>query len=326
MKEFEFLKYLKNHFNLSYLGDDCAVLPFDSEHDLLATADMLVEGTDFDLDWAEPGEVGHKSLAVSLSDIAAMGGEPLWSMISIAVPDHLFEQGFLTAFYDGISGLAREYGVTIAGGDVSGGVEEMVIDSIVLGRCPSGEAITRGGAVAGNLICVSGYLGAAAAGLRILTEAADLESINAAREALAASKQLKPTPQLTLSNQLRTQCLPTAMIDLSDGLSSDLRHICEASGVGAAIYSEKIPIDPLVYEFGSHDENNGSVPLEMALNGGEDLELLFTIKPSDLEIVTALGCTIIGEILRDPTKFLIVSEGSKRPLTPSGFEHFRISQ
>lgn len=319
MDEFGFLKDLKKHFNFDLIGDDCAVLPFSVEHDLLATADLLVEGTDFDLAWASPAEIGHKSLAVSLSDVAAMGGEPLWAMFSVAIPERLAEDAFLLEFFAGINDLACEYGVKVAGGDISSGTDLLTVDSVVLGRCPSGRAILRRGASAGELICVSGRLGGAAAGLRSLLTRS-IADIPPAK----LKKQLKPTPQVELANHLQSQGFVSAMIDISDGLSSDLGHICDASEVGAVIDADSLPIDPLAAEpFDGSGVERVTGVLDLALNGGEDFELLFTVSPEHEQAVRDLGCSIIGSIVEDPAVYSIVIEGREMPLRRKGYRHFR---
>ncbi|MCO6512042.1 MAG: thiamine-phosphate kinase [Aridibacter famidurans] len=323
MNEFDFLKKLKQNFKFDLAGDDCAVLPSANGHDLLVTADMLVEGIDFRLEWAPTESVGHKSLAVSLSDIAAMGGEANWALISMGIPDRLWDQDFLFAFYNGINGLAQEFGVRIAGGDISRCPERLVIDSIVLGSCPSNSAVLRSGAREGELICVSGPLGGAAGGLRILESKARVNTEKGIDSQDPISRQLKPTPQLVLGNMLRVSKLATSMIDLSDGFSSDLRHICEQSGKGAVVYGEKVPIDPCLEKIDPDILLPFGSPLDAALNGGEDFELLFTAPAEKRKDVEDLGCFVVGEIVSDPSTFEMIVEGTGCRLDAAGYDHFR---
>src|SRR5687768_14728833 len=154
--EFQFIQHIKGQFSLSKVGDDCAVLPKDVVSDLLITADLLVEDVDFRLEWAKPSDIGHKSLAVSLSDIAAMGGTPFWAMLSIGVPKHLWNDKFLNEFYTGWHSLGEKFAVELVGGDISSSPDKLVIDSIVMGEAPKGNAIRRSGAKAGDSIYVSG--------------------------------------------------------------------------------------------------------------------------------------------------------------------------
>src|SRR5215204_747686 len=166
--EFEFIRNIKEKYGLRHIGDDCAVLPKDSKTDLIITADMLVEDIDFRIQWTTAEMVGHKALAVSLSDIAAMGGTPKWAMLSIGIPEPLWKGTFVDKFYQGWFGLAKPYHVELVGGDVSRTPDKVVIDSIVGGEVSRGNAIARSGARPGNSIFVTGSLGGAAAGLKLL--------------------------------------------------------------------------------------------------------------------------------------------------------------
>ncbi|MBX7053636.1 MAG: thiamine-phosphate kinase [Pyrinomonadaceae bacterium] len=310
--EFQTIEYLKSTFDLSRVGDDCAVLHKDADTDLVITADMLVENVDFRLDWANAKQIGHKSLAVSLSDIAAMGAVPKWAMLSIAVPERLWDTGFLDDLYYGWHVLARQFGVELVGGDISSSPDLLVIDSIAGGETPNGKAILRSGAKAGDAIYVSGALGGAAGGLALLEERRG----DTAPDSELVKRQLQPHPQIELAKTLIQQGLVTSMIDISDGLSSDLRHICRASSVGARIDADQVPIYPgLVTTFGS----NRSV--DMALNGGEDFELLFTAA-SGFVADEEFGITKIGEISKNNGSIVIFKDGKPSELDPGGFRHF----
>jgi thiamine-monophosphate kinase len=313
--EFQFIQHIKERFSLNSVGDDCAVLPKDESFDLLITSDLLVEDVDFRLNWAKPDDIGHKALAVSASDVAAMGGTPFSALLSIGVPETLWNSDFVDALYTGWHDLAAKLGVDLIGGDVSS-AEKLVIDSIVIGEVPKGKAVRRSGAEPGDLIFVSGTLGAASAGLKLL-ENKDKERKWGDEEYELVLRQLRPTPQVDLAKQLQTLGIVTSMIDISDGLSSDLKHICEASGVGAVIEAEHLPIDSaLKHQFSGDTERQ-----DLALNGGEDFELLFTVRPGSLSVVEKLPVTQIGAITETNTLQLSIN-GIVQPLEPRGYRHF----
>src|SRR5688572_3232628 len=228
MDEFDFINNIKKRYSLGLVGDDCAVLPWDAENDFLVTTDMLVEEIDFRLEWTTPRMLGHKALAVSLSDIAAMGGRPTWALLSIGVPEGLWNTKFLDEFYEGWHELARTHDVELAGGDVSRTPSSLVIDSTVGGIVEKGNAIRRSGASVGDAIYVSGPLGGAVAGLRLLQTNFRYAPDDLDNRSSMLHRQLLPNPRLDLGNRLQATGLATAMIDISDGLSSDLAHLCEA--------------------------------------------------------------------------------------------------
>lgn len=312
MNEFEFLRNLKSKYSLDNIGDDCAVLPKNADTDLLLTADMLVEDIDFRLKWTKPEFLGHKALAVSLSDIAAMGGTPKWAMLSLGIPKHLWDTKFGDDFYAGWFALAKKHKVELVGGDISRVPDKLVIDSVVGGDVPKGKAIMRSGAKPGDAIYVTGSLGGAAGGLKLL-ENSPGNQISTSKLAL---KQLKPTPQLKIAKSLQRLGIATSMIDLSDGLSSDLFHICEQSGVGANIFTEWLPIAIDLHE---HFDPNES--LEMALHGGDDLELLFTVNEKNTSSLRSLEATRIGKIT-DTAAIELFTDGESKKLSAKGYRHF----
>src|SRR5687768_16906648 len=232
MNEFSFLENLRSRYSLDRVGDDCAVLPFRDDTDLLLTADMLVEDVDFRLKWTTPELIGHKAVAVSLSDIAAMGGTPKWSLLSIGVPEHMWDSDFLDRFYEGWFAIAREYDVELVGGDISRSPRGLVIDSTVGGEVATGKAFLRSAARPGDLIYVSGPLGGAAGGLRLLESGTRYSSQLPTDTLSLIENQLQPCPEIGLANSLIGLQIITAAIDLSDGLSSDLGHICRQSRAG----------------------------------------------------------------------------------------------
>jgi thiamine-monophosphate kinase len=316
--EFEFIQHIKKTFSLDRIGDDCAILPKDAETDMVVTADMLVDEIDFRLEWTTPEQLGWKVLAVSLSDIAAMGAEPRWSMLSIAVPQAIWSSDFLDRLYDGWFDLARQHNVELVGGDISKTSGKLVVDSMVGGEVPKRRAILRSTARPGDAIFVSGELGGAAAGLELLEDGLRLENelMNCQRDLVL--RQLQPVPGLDVSGQLQSRHLASSMIDLSDGLSSDLAQICEQSRVGARIFADKLPLpsDMKQMHF-SFDEK-----LNFALNGGEDFELLFTGSKEKILNAEIPEIHHIGDVTANVGIIELVRDGKTEILEASGFRHF----
>ncbi len=288
---------------------------------------MLVEGVDFRLEptWTRARDLGHKALAVSLSDVAAMGARPRFCLLSVGLPAARWRTRFLEEFYAGVRALAGRHGVAVIGGDTSRTPERVVIDSIVLGEVRRGRALLRSGARAGDQIFVTGALGGAAAGLKILEGRAGRASrvkLTRAQRRLI-SRQVKPEPRVEWGALLGERRLATALIDLSDGLSSDLAHLCRESGVGARVEAALLPFDPLLKSAGAR----GTDALSLALDGGEDFELLFAVRPRDASKlpreVGGVPATRVGEITSARGKLRIVAGGRERALKPAGFEHFK---
>ena len=319
---------LKSESLIAGIGDDAAVFRSGAGKETVITADLLVEDIDFRRTTTPPFLLGHKALAVSLSDIAAMGARPMWSLISIGVPEDVWETEFVNHFYDGLLELANRYGVQLIGGDTSRTNVNIVIDSIVAGECAAGTAVMRSGAKPGDQIFVTGSLGAAAAGLRLIERGAHLADQNLGDEDSqkldhVLIRQLRPEPRVGWGIVLGEEHLATAMIDLSDGLSSDLNRLCEASEVGALIDSSLLPIDNRVVELCGRRALD---PLQLALHGGEDFELLFTIKPADVarlpRRVDGVEIKRIGEVTKS-IEGVKISEGSRIwDLKPGGWKHF----
>lgn len=310
------------------IGDDAAVFRSAAGKETVITADLLVEDIDFRRTTTPPFLLGHKALAVSLSDVAAMGARPLWSLISIGVPEDIWQTDFVDRLYDGLLDLANRYGVQLIGGDTSRTNEHIVIDSIVVGECAAGMAIRRSGARPGDQIFVTGSLGAAAAGLRLIERGAHLAEQNLDDEDSQKLdhillRQLRPEARVGWGIVLGEERLATSMIDLSDGLSSDLNRLCTASDVGALIDSSLLPIDNRVTELCGRRALD---PLQLALHGGEDFELLFTVKPADVarlpRRVDGVEIKRIGEI-QNASEGVKISEGSRTwELKPGGWKHF----
>ena len=307
------------------IGDDAAVLKNTSETDLLACCDLMIEGVHFRLDWTTPRMLGRKALAVNLSDIAAMGGVPKFAMISVALP-HQCSAEFVDELFGGIAELADQHGVSIIGGDTSSSRDSLFVDVSVIGECETGKAITRRGAKAGDKIYVSGSLGASALGLSLLKDGFRLDDSKDRSDAKqqAIFSHLMPAPRLAIGRALCELGLATSMIDISDGLSTDLWHILYESHAGALIHAEAVPIAGSVVSLSRVTQ--GIDPLRLALDGGEDYELLFTVRPEREKELMALAGTLgtritaIGDIVGD-TGLSIELNGAIESVERSGYEH-----
>jgi len=307
------------------IGDDAALIKPTGGRDLIACCDLMVEGVHFRTEWTPPRLLGWKALAVNLSDVAAMGGTPKYAMMSIALPPWSSSE-FIDELFEGMLQLADANGVAIIGGDTSSSRDSLFIDVIVIGECESGKAITRRGANIGDRIYVSGSLGASALGLSLLEDGFRLNDSQDTSDAKrwALLKHLAPEPQLKLGLALGEAGLATAMIDISDGLSTDLWHILDQSGVGAVIHASAIPIAECVRSIASAAASID--PLRLALNGGEEYELLFTASPgkanalAELSDTLAVRLTAIGDIVA-PRGLQLVQNGALESLQPSGYEH-----
>jgi thiamine-monophosphate kinase len=309
------------------IGDDAAAVRPRPGFDTVVTADLLVEDIDFRLgrEGARPRDLGHRALAVSLSDVAAMGARPRFCLLSVGVPTARWRTNFLEEFYAGLRALAARHDVLIIGGDTSRTPEGVVVDSIVLGEVRRGRAVLRSGARPGDQIFVTGALGGAAAGLRILEGRAGspprAKLTRAQRQLI--SRQIRPEPRVEWGALLGERRLASAMIDLSDGLSSDLAHLCRESGVGARVEAALLPLDPLLKSTATSEED----ALSLALDGGEDFELLFTVRPRDAAKLPAevggVPATRVGEITAARGKIKLLRDGRERLLKPGGFEHFK---
>jgi thiamine-monophosphate kinase len=294
------------------IGDDAAAWRGDDSIQL-ATVDSFIEGVHFTPQTTPWPDVGWKSLAVNLSDIAAMGGIPRYALVSLALPDDSQVED-VAALYGGMLKLAKQYGVTIVGGDISR-APLVAISITVLGSSPTKKILTRSSARPGETVAVTGRLGAAAAGLELLKSKghADPEAETTLKNAF-----LHPTPRIAEGLLLVEQGVKTA-IDISDGLVADLNQICKASQVGARLEVERIPVEPAV------KTAFGDRALELALSGGEDYELLFTASSEIVERVkkaTSVPITAIGEITAGKALALVDKEGNPFKLKRAGWEHF----
>ena len=298
------------------IGDDAAATIMTPGMVLLSTADMLAEGVHFDLAWSDPTCLGRKSLAVNLSDIAAMGGIPRYALLSIAIPPQLSLE-FMESFINGFLEQAGKFGVSLIGGDTSSSKERLVISVTLLGEQYPERIVRRSGAVVGDIICMSGTPGDSALGLDQLK--------SGCRSGEAVKRHLDPVPRVELGRALAERGIPTAMIDISDGLAADLGHILESSSKGARVCIDAVPLS------GSF---TGSVPksspdfYRLPFAGGEDYELLFTLHPSKLKdaedaaATAGTPVTVIGEITGETGLFIANSDGSRYDIMFSGYDHF----
>jgi thiamine-monophosphate kinase len=286
------------------IGDDCAVLRPPRGHELLITTDFSLEDVHFRRDWHPAECVGHRCLARGLSDIAAMGGEPLAAFLSLALPAGL-EQRWVDGFLRGLLKLAGRFNVPLAGGDVAQSPAGVLADIMVVGSVPRGRALLRSGARPGDALYVTGALGGSAAAI---------QQMRAGKKLRPAQNRAHffPEPRIAVGRLLRERRMASAAIDLSDGLSTDLSHICEESGVGAVVYAESVPVAK-------------GATLELALHGGEDYELLFTAAPRTRvpEEIAGVRVTRLGEIIRGDRVFICDRTGRRKPLPPRGWEHLR---
>jgi thiamine-monophosphate kinase len=293
------------------IGDDCAVLRLLPGKETLVTTDFTLEGVHFRRDWHPPEAVGHRCLARGLSDIAAMGGEPVAAFLSLALPRDL-PQAWVGRFLRGLIRLADKFGVTLAGGDTAESPNGILADIIVLGTAPKGKSVLRSGARPGDRIYVSGELGGSAAAV-LKMQAKPKKKLNPRDY----PRHFYPEPRIELGRVLREKGLASAMIDTSDGLSTDLAHLCEESGVGAEVESVLIPR-------ASVGKPAREVDLDLALHGGEDYELLFTARPGRRvpAQIGGVAITQIGHVRRLRKIFLMNPGGAGFELEPRGWEHF----
>lgn len=326
---------LKNPETKKGVGDDCAVLEYDGEKEVLVTTDLLMEGVHFDLTYMPMKHLGYKSAIVNFSDVYAMGGTPKQITVSLALGKR-FSVEDMDDFYVGLRLACDEYGVDIVGGDTTSSMTGLAISITCIGECPKGKAIYRNGAKETDLICVSGDLGAAYMGLQLLErekdvyygqvadakaqgkEAGNFQPDFAGKEYLL-ERQMKPAARRDIIQALREAGIqPTSMMDISDGLSSELMHICSQSNVGCRIYEERIPLD---YQTAVMAEELNMNVTTCALNGGEDYELLFTVPIADHEKVSNIkDVKLIGHITKPELGLaLITRDGNEFELKAQGW-------
>lgn len=292
------------------IGDDCAVLRPPRGHELLLTTDFSLEGVHFRREWHSADAVGHRCLARGLSDIAAMGGVPLAAFLSLALPAGL-SQDWVDGFMRGFTRLAKKFNTPLAGGDTAQSPGGVLADVVVLGSAPRRTAVGRSGARVGDDIYVTGSLGSGIVVLRKLQERR--RSRPALKHPAAERKHFYPTPRLEAGRWLRERKLVSAMIDISDGLSTELSHICEESQVGAWIFQPAIPVAP-------------GATLRDALHGGDEYELLFTAPPGKHDHIpdriAGVAVHWLGTITKARGMWLVApSMKSRQELKPEGWQH-----
>lgn len=309
------------------IGDDAAVLNSQDNKTVVST-DMLVEGVHFNLAYVPLKHLGYKSIIVNLSDIYAMNAEPTQVLVSIAVSNR-FPVEALEDLYEGIKIACKKYKVDLIGGDTTSSTSGLIISVTAIGKAKTGEIAYRNGACEHDLLVVSGDLGAAYLGLQVLERENQVFKANPNMQPnleeyeYIVGRQLKPEAGkhiVELLQQLEVK--PTSMIDVSDGLSSEIMHLSKQSGYGFKIYEEKIPLDPMVIKTA---EEFGINPITCALNGGEDYELLFTIAQSDFpKIKGNPNLTVIGHTTEQNAESYLILNGSESavPLTAQGWEGF----
>lgn len=300
------------------IGDDAAALAVSPSSMLLATTDMLVEGVHFDLSYTDFFSLGWKSAAVNLSDIAAMGGIPRFCLTALAIPPGIGTEQ-IADFYKGFGAVLREHGVLLVGGDTCSSRKGFIVTVTALGETEKALLLRRSGARPGDRIFVTGTLGDSAAGLEILKKRGRRQASGVKR---LVEKHLRPVPRVEWGRKIAQSRCATSMIDVSDGLTLDLSHLCDESGAGAQIFSGKIPLSNALR--GSAGALTGPV-LDYALAGGEDYELLFTAPPRKLKNLRGLKiqATEIGIVTKARGISLVGTDGKKKPLTPQGYDHFR---
>ena len=316
------------------IGDDCAILRPPRGHEVLVTTDFTLEGRHFRRDLHPPESVGHRALARGLSDLAAMGARPLAAFLSLALPGELLStrtgRVWVARFFAGLNALARLHAVPLAGGDTSesplnNGHAHILADIVLLGSAPAGRALRRSGAFRparpGDVLYVTGHLGGSAAELAALTRAAKLSTSRTSPKRTDPNPHphLYPQPRLAVAETLLRRRLATACIDLSDGLSTDLTHLCQESHLGAEITAAAIPIHPLAARV-QDPLALESLRVTNPLHGGEDYELLFAAPPAVRipRAIAGVAITRIGILTRNKSITIVDNSGRRTPLKPAG--------
>ena len=319
---------IKNGTTIKGIGDDAAVLDYNNKK-ILVTTDLLVEGIHFNLIYTPLKHLGYKAVAVNLSDICAMNGVPRQITVSIAISKK-FTVEAIEELYEGIRLACDKYGIDLIGGDTSSSLTGLLISVTAIGEANETDIVYRSGAKVNDLICVSGDLGAAYMGLQLLEREKHVFTENSkpgsyrvqpdfSGHEYILERQLKPEPRIDIIKKLKEINInPTSMIDISDGLSSELMHICKNSNVGCKIYSDKIPID--ITTCNMANEFN-IAPETAALNGGEDYELLFTVSLKEYEKIKNLKeISVIGNIIDESDGMNLISDDGKQiPITAQGW-------
>lgn len=336
IREFDLIRTLRHRFGdtgpgvLDGIGDDAAILQPPPDRHLLVTTDLLSEGIHFDRRFSGFKEIGYKAAVANLSDIAAMGGIPHSLLVALAIPPSCTASE-IQSLYHGLMVPCRTHEVTLIGGDTSSSLKHLLITITMLGWVEMGKALTREGARTGDLLFVSGTLGDAYGGLKILKKRKRQSGPNPLRphERYLVARHMRPTPRIALGRLLATHQLASSVIDLSDGLSGDIRHICQRSRVGVTIQAEALPLSPQCRRF-AREQNKD--PVEFALTGGEDYELLFAVPPTKHHSLIRhaqqlpIRLTCIGTIRSHTYGIrLQLPDGSTRNIPHTSFEHGQVT-
>lgn len=317
---------LRNLSSKLGIGDDCAILQF-SDKQIVVTTDLLMEGIHFDLSYCPLKHLGYKAVAVNLSDVYAMMATPRQITVSIAVSSK-FSVEALEQLYEGIRLACERFDVDLIGGDTSSSLTGMALSITAIGEVDSSRVVRRNGAQLNDLICVSGDLGAAYMGLQMLEREKHVFNEGKGAQPMfdgysyIIERQLKPEPRRDVVRNLYAhEIFPTSMIDISDGLSSELHHICRQSGVGCKVYEDKIPVNEVT---GKAAREFGIEPQVAALNGGEDYELLFTVPSAEYKKVAAIpDVFVIGHITEAAQGLQLISQsGNSISLRAQGWQGF----
>lgn len=332
--EFGLINHLTEHVeiynesSLKGIGDDAAVIKYDNDKSTLVSTDMLVEGVHFDLTYVPLKHLGYKAIVVNLSDIYAMNGTPKQVTVSIAASNR-FSVEAIEELYAGMLFACKKYNVDLVGGDTTSSTSGLIISVTAIGEAKKEDIVYRNGAKEKDLVCVSGDLGGAYMGLQVLEREKFVFKDNPQLQPdlvgndYILERQLKPEARMDIIELFKTlDVKPTSMIDVSDGLASELMHLCTQSEVGCELYEEKIPLDPQTFDRAREFSLD---PTVCALSGGEDYELLFTIPMSEYEkIKNVPDFTIIGHITPKASGLnLIAKAGTSHPITAQGWNAFK---
>ena len=318
---------LQHASTLKGIGDDAAVLDGGSDHKKLISTDMLLEGVHFDLSYIPLTHLGYKAVTVNVSDIAAMNGIPKQMTISLGLSNRMSVEA-VEALYEGIHAAAKDYQIDIVGGDTTSSRSGLVISITLIGESAPDNIVYRNGAKEGDILCLSGDIGGAYMGLQILEREKEVFKVDPNMQpqldkySYIVGRQLRPKARMDVIHELRDLgILPTSMIDISDGLASEIFHLCKQSQKGACIYEDKLPIEKQTFETAAEFSMD---PNTAALNGGEDYELLFTIDQKDFEkMKNHDDITTIGYIhAPDLGKVMVTNNKSTIELTAQGWIHF----
>jgi len=328
--EFELIDRIERLLSKDYppdvligMGDDAAVIRHKDGQVQLMTCDMQIEDRHFRLDWIEPYQLGRRAMAVNISDIAAMGGQPTYALVSLGLPEKL-PLKFFKNMITGMKDQMAEFNAFIVGGNLAGGSDKLIIDVFMAGKAALGEVITRSGANPGDRLFVSGLVGTGIGGYFTLKQ---FGNSYPEKYASLVDAYLQPKPRQVFGRLIAQYSFATAMIDISDGLSSDLLHICEQSGVGVELELKRLPLPDGLDNFANLI---GSTKWELAVHGGDSYELLFTVKPgvmdTELDLLVSESNTPITEIGRilplEEGNWIVHPDGKKKALEAKGWDHF----